>query len=218
MKVLCILYMYIWLYMWVLEVLIENGIVQLQTSSKNGEMPGPEMKEGTCIHVYTHTLFKKRYIHCSSIYLPTPSIQFPAHSLFFIWPHLLLDHWSIIREDDKWNHQELKNSQVTHSLFSFFCHAWWKIYYSTTTYLPPSPSLDVYELTGDELGKGAYSSVATCHRKSDSKELAVKVSHTLKLNACIYIHFLSHHFSPPPLFLRLYQWINLEWERKSWEK
>jgi hypothetical protein len=34
---------------------------------------------------------------------------------------------------------------------------------------------DVYELVGDELGRGAYSSVATCRRINDGKEFAVKV-------------------------------------------
>lgn len=42
---------------------------------------------------------------------------------------------------------------------------------------PPKVQLfaDVYELIGEELGKGAYSSVATCRRKTDSKEFAVKI-------------------------------------------
>jgi MAP kinase interacting serine/threonine kinase len=39
---------------------------------------------------------------------------------------------------------------------------------------------DVYELIGEELGKGAYSSVRTCRRKSDSKEFAVKIIPTDK--------------------------------------
>jgi MAP kinase interacting serine/threonine kinase len=34
---------------------------------------------------------------------------------------------------------------------------------------------DVYELVGDELGRGAYSSVATCRRINDGKEFAVKI-------------------------------------------
>lgn len=87
----------------------------LQTSSKNGEMPGPEMKEVPS--------------SLSLLHLAPP----PTRPLI--------------------NHKRRRQMK------------------------PPRAQqfTDVYELTGDELGKGAYSSVATCHRKSDSKELAVKI-------------------------------------------